>query len=141
MQVGTAVVLLREIEEQIEVLLLKRIETGLWELPGGKPDDGESPKVAAARELMEETGIEISDMELSTIGAQAGRGRKGSWWLTFGFVADLDYARTREDRLCEPDKFSEIKWVKTSELDDIEVWPLAKEIIDHWAVDNDELWI
>jgi len=32
---------------------------GLWEFPGGKIEPGESPEAAAARECLEETGLEV----------------------------------------------------------------------------------
>jgi 8-oxo-dGTP pyrophosphatase MutT (NUDIX family) len=41
------------------VLLEKRSDCGLWGLPGGGIDPGESVHTAAAREVREETGFEI----------------------------------------------------------------------------------
>jgi 8-oxo-dGTP diphosphatase len=45
------------------VLLSRRPEgkpmAGLWEFPGGKVDDGETPEAALIRELTEELGISV----------------------------------------------------------------------------------
>ncbi len=51
--VGADVVVLRD----GEMLLQKRADTGLWGLPGGTIDIGESSAEAALRELKEEVGI------------------------------------------------------------------------------------
>lgn len=54
----------RVTEAGTEVLIARRpasaIRGGLWELPGGKAEPGETPLTAAARELAEETGVTVA---------------------------------------------------------------------------------
>jgi 8-oxo-dGTP pyrophosphatase MutT (NUDIX family) len=55
-----AFVIVRNAKRQI--LLVKRKDVPLWDLPGGRVESGETPEAAAIREVMEETGylIELS---------------------------------------------------------------------------------
>jgi 8-oxo-dGTP pyrophosphatase MutT (NUDIX family) len=46
-------------DDEGRVLLMQRSDNDLWALPGGAQDLGESLPEAAAREVTEETGIEV----------------------------------------------------------------------------------
>ena len=50
-----------------EILLIERTDNGLWALPGGAQEIGESIKDAVRREVREETGIEVEVTGLTGI--------------------------------------------------------------------------
>ncbi|MEU0242299.1 NUDIX domain-containing protein [Nocardiopsis sp. NPDC006198] len=49
------------------VLLILRGDAGQWALPGGMLDPGESPRAALARELREETGVDLRGLTPKTL--------------------------------------------------------------------------
>ena len=68
-RVGAGVAVLRTGEARTgegrrEVLLVRRRDDGLWDLPGGGVNVGEEVEAAARRELREETGLEAGALTL-----------------------------------------------------------------------------
>ncbi|MEV5456555.1 NUDIX hydrolase [Streptomyces sp. NPDC052535] len=66
-----------------EVLLIRRgwpPYKGKLALPGGFVDDGETPRAAAARELLEETGVRVRESDLVEVGVfdRPGRDPRGN---------------------------------------------------------------
>lgn len=54
-------VLYRYINSEVEVLLIKR--SGVWDLPKGKLEEGEEIDQCAVREVAEEVGISLPDID------------------------------------------------------------------------------
>ena len=53
----------------LEIVLVARPREGLWALPKGKPQDGETIEQTALREVREETGLEVRIDERGMIGS------------------------------------------------------------------------
>lgn len=54
------VIPIRKWEDKWQVLLVKHGK-GHWSFPKGHPEEGETPKETAARELLEETGLQVKE--------------------------------------------------------------------------------
>lgn len=52
------------LNERSEVLLIQRADNGLWALPGGCHDLGETPQECAERECLEESGYKVKVTDL-----------------------------------------------------------------------------
>jgi ADP-ribose pyrophosphatase YjhB (NUDIX family) len=52
------------LNQRSEVLLIQRADNGLWALPGGCHDLGETPQKCAERECREESGYEVEVTDL-----------------------------------------------------------------------------
>ena len=98
------------------LLLVRRAYhgAGSWATPGGYLDQGEAPEICAAREVREETGIEIEPGDLVF------EGITNDIWpeddrhsVTLWFETD----RSRgEARLTQPDESDAVGWFPDSEL-------------------------
>jgi len=85
------------------VLLCRRRDVDLWNLPGGKAESGETPWEAAVREAKEELGVTISVRKLMGIFCKPNQDD-----LVFQFVADvISGTPTLSDEVREYAYFSE----------------------------------
>jgi mutator protein MutT len=50
-----------------EILLIRRSDSGTWDLPGGAVEPGETPSAALLREVREETGLEVSIVRVAGV--------------------------------------------------------------------------
>lgn len=105
------------------LLLIKRGHEpgkGLWSLPGGRVEAGETDEQAVAREVREETGLTVA------VGQLAGAVR---WAGPDGSVLDIrDYAATvTGGTLAAGDDADEARWVGRAELSAL---PLTSGLVD-----------
>jgi 8-oxo-dGTP diphosphatase len=82
------IVLFRLNDKILELLLIERGDypfIGSWALPGGFVDDGESAEIAAKRELLEETGINNTELKEVCTTTTPGRDPRG-WTVSIIFM-------------------------------------------------------
>lgn len=88
----TVDVVLATREPHPRVLLIKRAKdpfAGKWALPGGFVDEDERLIDAAKRELVEETGVTVADLEQLCAAGDPGRDPRG-WTVSVVFFARVD---------------------------------------------------
>ena len=108
------------------VLLARRPEgksmAGLWEFPGGKVRDGETPEQAVVREVQEELGIDTRQSCLAPIGFASHA------YETFHLLMPLYVCRTWHGTPSGREG-QELKWVRPMRLGDYEMPPADAALI------------
>ena len=100
------------IERDGRILLARRADEpakGLWDLPGGFPHEGEEPLAALEREVREETGLELGDVELLGIWIEPDYEGRSVFSVTYRASAGPGDAIAADD-------VSELRWVGPDEL-------------------------
>lgn len=100
---------------------------GLWSVPGGRVEPGETDEQAVRREVQEETGL------LVLVGALVGRLERPG---LDGQVYDIaDYAcELRGGSLVAGDDAAEVRWVRPEELRALATTEGLAEILAGWGV-------
>ena len=112
------------------LLLIKRGHdpgAGLWSLPGGRVEPGETDAQALVREMREETGLTVVPGRL--LGAVERPGPDGS-------IIDIrDYAATVTDGTLTPgDDAADARWADPAELAGLPLTDGLAEALSSWDV-------
>lgn len=121
------------ITEDDKVLLLQeggRLAYGLWSIPGGHVDPGESFEQAAVREAIEESGYEVkleSELYSATIKNTEYKGSKGD---SEEVDIKIFKASTTGGELKLDDQALDLKWMPKEEALKLDLrWAFLKDII------------
>jgi 8-oxo-dGTP diphosphatase len=95
---------------------------GTWTMPGGKIHFGEAFEQAAAREVMEETGIKVNEDKLKFISLANDKVRDAHF-VTIGFLCE-DFEG--EAKVMEPDEITKWQWFDLNNLPEKVFFPSDK---------------
>ena len=71
------------VEQNGQLLFMRESHDGLWSLPGGWADLGESPSQIAEREVLEETGFEVKASKLLAVFDKARHAHPPEFWYCY----------------------------------------------------------
>ena len=117
-------------DAQARLLMIKRGHepgAGLWSIPGGRIEPGETDAEALVREMLEETSLTVAPGRLLGRVQRPGPG---------GAVIDIrDYAATVVGGTPRPgDDAADVRWVAAGELDSLEITEGLIEALTDWGV-------
>lgn len=109
------------INENGQILLVRRAkddghDPGLWEVPGGKLDEGQDLEEALKREVIEETGLEIEI--ISPLAFTQSRVMQEGKYAGLPYVRLFYIGKSMSGELTLSNEHSEAVWIKLSQLED-----------------------
>jgi 8-oxo-dGTP pyrophosphatase MutT (NUDIX family) len=102
------------VKRKDKYLFIKR--NGFWDIPKGKIDLGESPEIAAVREIDEECGVKcdkVEDLICITYHTYQYKGRdtlKKTYWYSLNYEGKKNVKAQKEEGI------TKVKWFKTNKL-------------------------
>ncbi|HWT30116.1 MAG TPA: (deoxy)nucleoside triphosphate pyrophosphohydrolase [Propylenella sp.] len=118
------------IDADKRVLIAQRPEgkpmAGLWEFPGGKVEEGETPEQTIIRELREELAVTVSEPCLAPLTFASHNYRE------FHILMPLFVCR-RWEGVPVPVEAQQLKWVRPNRLRSFPMPPADEPLISHLA--------
>lgn len=117
---------------QNDLLMIYR--RGVWDLPKGKVDDGETLEQCAVREVMEETGlqhIQLIEFLTTTYHTYKQKGitilKPSHWFKMVSSVEEILIPQTEED-------ITQIKWMSKAEAYEVKnkMYPTIRLIVEQY---------
>ena len=115
------------------ILLLRRAGTGwadgMYTLPSGHVDEGESASAAAIREAKEEVGVVINDRDISFASVLHRRNSQSNQvYVDFFFICTTWSGEPTNN---EPDKCDEVQWFDVDNLPDNTISFIRNAVADY----------
>ena len=124
------------VNEEGKVFLAKRgqkarNERGMWQIPGGSVEFGETYQDALKREVKEEHGVEIEVIKLLDVSNHIMPEEKQHW------VSPILLCRITSGtpQILEPEKCDEIGWFSLEEIQNMPAAPGVKKAVKDFAAE------
>jgi ADP-ribose pyrophosphatase YjhB (NUDIX family) len=124
-----------------EILLQKRTDNGLWALPGGAMDIGESIADTVMREVKEETGLDVEPTGIVGIYTNPHHVMEYSNGEVRQQFSICFKARIRSGILAISDESTDLRFVAPSELGKLDIHDSIRLRIGHFLEDREAPYI
>lgn len=103
-----------------------RVDGIIWELPGGRLNEGEDPKEGLAREIKEELGVDCVVGEIVYL-KQFLQGNEGKNALMIAYQATIPETASF---IVSAEEICDVRWITAEEVVQLTFYPEYKETLD-----------